>query len=68
MNLSTPPTAQMQEPDMIAAAAAEAFDAQAAAEAIRNAISGWFERTQQTGFRIPFVSDLLARVIGPPAA
>lgn len=68
MNDTPPGHSRLQEPDVIAAAAVENFEAQAAEaiESVREAITGWLQRTQEVGFRIPIISDLIARVIQPP--
>ncbi len=56
MHSTPPPTSHSQTAEIAA---------EQTAEDIRLAISGWFQRTRERGMRIPFVSELLARITRP---
>lgn len=54
MNSAPPPTSHRQVPEAVAE--------QLVADATQ-AIAGWVQRTREHGLRIPFVSDLLGRLV-----
>ncbi len=56
MNSTPRPTSHLQVPEVIAE--------QLVADATL-AITGWIARTREHGLQIPFVSDLLQRLVGP---
>ncbi len=58
VNSTPPPTSHQQVPEAVAE--------QLVAD-VTQAITGWIDRTREHGLRIPFVSDLLERLIRPGA-